>query len=456
MSAGGRDRNVARRIAVVLGLLIQTPAAGQLAPGVPLAQVGRAQGLTPEIEAVLKDMLAAYRGLEAYADAGRIAILQETGRIQQATKMPSSVVFARPSRIAVVGGMQTVACDGEQLQIVLDALKQYQQAPAPEVLTMERVRMGAPGAGLDQGYPEVLEFLIGERVYERWVALIDSIALRGGGEPREIAGRRCIELAYRTIHRADITLYIDAETSLLMRADIENTEAQRPAGGARDPLVQLPRTQIVLQLDPVRTGAAALAGRSFTLRDGAAEGMRRVEEFDPSLADGTAPPDGAGAGVDLIGKPAPAITATDIEGATVTPEQFSGRPALYFLWSPKGDPGSLGAIGMIGRIRDQLGEAGGRLAVLGISTASDPPGLARDVLAAKGATFRNVVDHHGNLTRGFGAIGVPAYVVAAADGRVLEVLRGPPEEVEARLTTILNRAVGRPPSGAANPDPTSP
>ena len=246
----------------------------------------RPEGYTREVEAVLGQMLAAYRDAETYRDEGRLTIVQETGRVRQITKMPSTTAYARPGKLHVLGGMQSIACDGEELQVVLDALKQFQQRPAPEKLVMDHVKMGAPGAGLDQGYPEVLEFLLGENVIERWTGQMRKVAILNKDKPAVVAERECVTVSYETIMGADINLFVDAETHLLLRCDIDNTKAQQ-SPNAPPQSGQPPKLQVVLQLHPVEIGVE-LDDATFSLADPAAEGMRKVDAFEataPGVAD---------------------------------------------------------------------------------------------------------------------------------------------------------------------------
>jgi hypothetical protein len=223
-------------------------------------------------------MLQTYREADSYRDAGRLTIVQETGRVRQITKMPSETTFVRPGKLRVLGGMQSIACDGTEVQVVLDALKQFQQRPAPKKLVMEHIKMGAPGAGLDQGYPEVLEFLLGENVLERWTSQMRKVAILNKDEPAMVADRECVTVSYETVMGADINLFIDTETHLLLRCDIDNTRAQQgpnapPQSGPP------PKLQVVLQLAPVSSGIE-LDNSTFLLADPAAQGMRKVEAFE--------------------------------------------------------------------------------------------------------------------------------------------------------------------------------
>ncbi len=397
----------------------------------PIApQTGRANGLTPEISGVLKRMLQAYQTADSYRDAGRLTMIQESGRVRQATKMPSTVDFQRPNLLQVVGGIQTVTCDGSDLQIVLDRLRQFRQQKAPGALHMDHIRMGAPGAGLDQGYPEILEFLLGQNVYNRWISQIDSIRMR---EDRVlIAGKSCRAIIYQTIHKAVITLYVDAETSLLVRADIDNTDAQRPAVAPGLEGEELPKLNVVLQFDPMQINEPS-SSDAFTLRDASAEGMRHVERFEAEAPGDSRPPTPQKEPTHpLVGKPAPSIPGAATKDG----------PTLYFLWSPNRDAGSLASIKMLERLTDKIRPD--ELNILGISAESETPGMEAELLKAKKAAFPNVVDTGATLAAAFSIQGLPMFALADADGIVRHVLHGAPEQIESDLADKLETLAARP------------
>ena len=408
-------------------------------PVPPQIAQGRAEGLTPEIEGLLKRMLAAYKKLDAYSDGGRLTMIQEMGRVRQATKMPSATDLQRPNRIQVLAGIQTISCDGEQLQIVLDRLRQYRQQKAPEAIGMGHIRMGAPGAALDQGYPEILEFLLGQSVYARWVSQIDSIRKRP--EPVTIAGRECPAIIYQTVNKAYITLYLDPESSLLLRADIDNTEAQRTSGTSDT--ATLPTLNVVLQFDPIKVGSdVSDSDGRFALRDATAEGMRLVQRFesqapgDPTNLGGAAAPPSTPPQHPLVGKPAPEIAGAPAEK----------KPTLYFLWSPRGDAGSLASVQMVQRLADKYNKPGAdpSLSVLGISARSDITGLAKDILEAKKAKFRNIVDTDSSLAGAFSVSGLPSFAIVGPDGVVRDVIHGAPAQIEKELAEKLEALLAVP------------
>lgn len=382
----------------------------------------RPEGYTREVETVLGEMIAAYANADSYRDNGRVTVLQQTGRVRQITKMPSTTALRRGGEIHVLGGMQSITCDGQQLQIVLDTLGQFQRLPAPSELTMGHLRMGAPGAGLDEGYPEVLEFLLGDKVLERWTSQMRKVAIVNQDKMAKVADRNCLTLAYETVHGAEINLFIDVQTHLLVRCDIDNTRAQQspnaPASTSEPPTVQ-----VVLQFDPAEVGSK-LSDATFALADPAAQGMRLVEVFE-AKAPGESAPQPAPSPSQLVGKPAPSI-----------PDQnFAGKPALLFFWSPDAGPGNLAAIQMVERLRVGAGESG--VAFLSLVAAGADPVVVDDLLAAKKAGYPNAMDTTGDVARRYHIDALPAWVLIGADGKVQHTASGDPNAAEQELALKL-------------------
>ncbi len=411
----------------ILGLLAII-AGGLLLPSTSEGQGRQPRGLSPEIEGLLQRMLGVYAKATSYRDDGRLSIQQFKGRIRQLTRMPSSVAFERPNKIRIIGGGQTATSDGSRLQIVLDGLRQYTETPAPETLSMKDLGAGAPGAGVDEGYPEVLAFLLrGERVFDEWMSHIASIEIVDYPEPKTITGRPCHVVYYETKYKAKISLYIDQETSILLRFDVDGTEAQLPAGGPqRDPSIPLPTLRVACQLDPVIIDQGFDQGEEFAITVPA--GMRRVERFrdemmpeanfpDPGDSEGLGPSPGVHP---LQGKPAPSIA--DLEDKT----------SLVLFWSTKAGPGNLIAVALAQRIADHFTEDPD-VTVLGITTQTDTQDAIDGVLQAKKATFKNISDADGALLRGFQISGLPTFYVLDRDRKIRHAVSGAEATLESEL-----------------------
>ncbi len=415
--------------------------------------VGRAHGMTPQINKVLTRMLAVYQEARSYKDDARVSVRQGSGRVAQTTEMPSSVVFRRPNLLRVVGGAQSIVSDGQTLQVVLDRLRQYTSGPSPESLHMEHVRFGAPGGGLDEGYPEVLEFLIGSDVYERWAARVAKISI--DAEQAEVDGHACHVIRYNTVYKASIAMYIDAARSLLLRCDIDATATMQAPGSPSGPTDQSEKQTVEVRYDlfPVEINAetpealfAVVAPKDMTLvssfqtqpyslsgDDGAPE--MEAPAVEPEALNGA---QAAEPGLEWVGRALPKIDGVDLLGEPFEPETLNGKTALVFFWSPDSGPDSLVAIHMVQRVTRKFTHDPG-VAFLSVSTKADQPNVVKNLLRAKQATYPTVLDNHGLTSQAFGLQGLPMYFVVSPDGVVRHVLYGGDPEMEDSLVEKIKQ-----------------
>lgn len=398
--------------------------------------------LDPGLRTLLGRMLDVYAQTATYRDDGRITILQQSGRVRNITKMPSSIAFARPNRLQVISGAQTIASDGRQLQIVLDVFRQYQQREAPARLAMDDVRIGAPGAGLEEGFPEILEFLLGEKVLERWLAALTRIERLNPAAPVQIAGKSCDAVEIETRQKARITLFIEQERGVLLRCDMDFTAAQQPAGASPPAGGEAPATlQYAYQLDPVVLDEPT-PDSLFALRE--LSGMRLVTQFSPPSPDGDGggddePPDesdGSRLSVATRRTAIPGFQATDVSGRTVSRDHLTGKVALLFLWTPQGSGESLTSIRLVQQVADAFTDRTD-FYPLGITLATDDTDLVKGLLAAKRASFPTVLDRDGTWTSALRISTLPTFCLVSRAGEIAEVFNGIPQGGEAALKSRI-------------------
>jgi cytochrome c biogenesis protein CcmG/thiol:disulfide interchange protein DsbE len=125
----------------------------------------------------------------------------------------------------------------------------------------------------------------------------------------------------------------------------------------------------------------------------------------------------ASAGQARTGEPAPAISGTDLDGTTVDLSAYRGHPVVVNFWAswctPCRDEFEL--------FKERLAELGPTdgLRILGV-LYKDQPDLARQFVAASGATWPTVEDPDGKLAAAYRVVAPPQTYFIDADG----VLRG--------------------------------
>lgn len=414
-----------------------------LLPGPAPKPEGRAIGLTDEIQGIILGMLGTYGQAQAYQDQGRVTIRQTRGRVVQITKMPSTLAFRRPNYLQMVGGGQLITSDGQTLQIALDGLGQYTSSQAPRTLTSQHIEIAATGGGLDQGYADVSEFLLGEDTYPRWIRRIRQIDL--AKKPEQVNGHNCHVVRYETIYNARVDLYIDVQRHVLLKCVMDVTGAQDPPNAPPRPAGQeLPTVTIAYELDPVRVDHP-LADSHFTVVQ--PKHMRLVDRFEAEGLDqagggpGSVAPDPGELVGRLVGKPVPTVQGTDTGGQAFSPDQLRDRVTLLFLWSPSGGMDCLRAIQMVQRLADAFGNEPG-VSVLGVSGDGDKPDTILSLLKAKRATFRNLIDEDNLTMRAFNVQSLPLFFIISGDGTVQHAWYGAPYEREQQIASKLKQELG--------------
>ena len=436
-------RSTILRGGIVGSLLFALPylCFAQFGPGnVGPPPVGRALGLTPEIRTIFQDMIKVYQEAESYQDQGRVSLTRKTGRVQQITLMPTSVALRRPNFLQLVGGGQLISCNGKTLQIALDGLGQYTATKAPDRLRMRDFEIGAPGGGLDEGYPEIAEFLCGDNLYDRWIKRIDRIAM---AEQRNIEGRLCHVVQYRTVYMADVLMFIDAQRHVLLRSVMYVSQSQpgshAPPGEAQDPI------RIEYDLIPVRVNDQ-IPDSEFELAE--LKGIAKVDQFSyggqppqaqPQLQRSRASQDQAEQlSQRFLGKPVPEIAGTDLNGEQVSlRDDTQDGVTLLFLWTPR-ESDSLRAIQMVQRINDQFTKAD-KFSVLSVCTGDDDPDLVRNLLVAKKSTYRTMIDTDHTVMSSFSVEELPLFLVVASDRKVSQTWYGAPAERELQIVAAIKK-----------------
>ena len=81
--------------------------------------------------------------------------------------------------------------------------------------------------------------------------------------------------------------------------------------------------------------------------------------------------------------------------------------------------------------------------ILGISGKADRPDMVRDLMRAKKATYRTLLDADNLSSRSFAIGDLPMFFVVRPDGTIHEAFVGAPFEREAEFVRQLDEAVAR-------------
>lgn len=141
----------------------------------------------------------------------------------------------------------------------------------------------------------------------------------------------------------------------------------------------------------------------------------------------------------LVGRPAPAWTATTLDGEPISSDDLAGRPYVVNFWASWCVPACVDEHPVLAAAHEEHGD---ELAVVGV-LFDDRPEDARAFLERYGdAGYAHVVDERGSISIDFGVLGPPETFFVDAAGVVRAKQIGPltSERMHELLATI--RPVG--------------
>jgi peroxiredoxin len=409
------------------------------APPTPQRLGGKPEGLTREVETLVRKLVEAYQKAESYRDRGRVKLVQQSGRVKTTTEMPMELAFQRPNQVLLDSGQYTVASDGNQLYFIVPELRQYTAAKAPARLEKRHLQAGSVLGGADEGHPELIDFLVRPDAYDLLLGQVTKIGLNPDAT---VEGVPCRVLVYETLLGTRLTNYIDAKRMLLLRIEAE-TPADPQAPSASMAVAPQPATRLLYEIAPVDLNVP-IDPAVFAFKP--PPRYRRVAQIgapgDP-FSQGSAGPGAATPGLEaghLLGKPAPALEGQDLSGRALATAELRGKVVLLFFWSLGGSQYSLTSIPVVQQVADHF-KSRPEVVVLGIGGDADQPQVVRQVMERKQARFRTLLDEEMKLQRAFQLAGLPTFVVIGADGLVKWAKLGAPptlkqdliDEIEKRL-----------------------
>jgi outer membrane lipoprotein-sorting protein/peroxiredoxin len=423
---------VIRIVVCSLATLVAENSVAQLQPRVaqsgapPPVQRTAAQpeGWNAEIEKFLKQLTKTYADAQSYRDQGRVTMLQRHGRIKTTTEMPMELTFKRPNQLMLDGGQQQIACDGKLLVVAVGELRQYTRRPAPERLDRKQLQAWSVMGGVEQGHPELIDFLIRPDAYELWQKQMVNV---GWQTATKVAGNTCRVLAYETVEGTKVRIFVDAARTVLLRV-----EAKAMSGG-RDINVSYELGTVTLN--------GSIEDKAFVFAP--PTDYRRVTQFnsDPGPDDHpeTAHSAPGNETAPIVGKSAANISGVDLHGRSFHPEEMRGKVTLLFFWSLAGGQYSLISLPAVQQAADYLQNK--NVLVLGVSGDADKAEVIRQLMERKQCKFRTVFDEGQKLRHAYQIGGEPTFVIVGLDGKVAWARLGAPPTLRQDLITEVEKAL---------------
>jgi outer membrane lipoprotein-sorting protein len=396
-------------------------------PGVPPLQRTAAEpaGWNADIETFLKRLTDTYAKANSYRDHGRIVMIQRSGRVRTTTEMPMELAFQRPNRLLFDGGQHQVACDGKAVTIAVVALRQFTTRPAPERLDGQHLQAWSVMGGVEQGHPELVDFLLRPNAYELWQRQMTNVAWKADAS---VEGVSCRVLEYETVEGTRVRTYVDPKRMILLRVIAET----RPGDQKIDVSYDL--------------GTVALNGsvdeKEFAFNPPA--GFRRVAQFDPNAQsaghDEPAPAANPPEAAPIIGKTAATIAGRDLRGQMFNPGQMRDKVTLLFFWSLSGGQYSLVSLPVVQQVADYFQNQRDVL-VLGISGDSQKAEVITQLMERKKCNFITVFDEDLKLRQAYQIGGEPTFVVVGRDNKVTWARLGAPPTLRQDLLAEIEKAL---------------
>lgn len=324
-SAGVEGRLGSPRPLAILALGVILAAGGRLtsggcSPAQPAPQ-SRAPS-RPHPQALLRQVVDAYRKAAAYSDLGRVIIRYRHRQQIREESADMAVVFQRPSRLRLTAYQATLVTDGSRLkasirdQATNDLDHQLLDVAAPTRLRRESLladpllREIAEG-GVAGGSPQ-LELLLEESPLQEFLAPTTVLRLLSDDDIQE---RPCYRI------RADapqgrFILWVDRQTHVLRRIEHPRRTVRRQGGGHESVELLVELADAVFALPSENTE------KVFSLEDGSQRRrVRRLVMPPPPLP------------TSLFGQTPGDYTLFDLDGNVVPSSSFRGRVTVLVWYS---------------------------------------------------------------------------------------------------------------------------
>jgi thiol-disulfide isomerase/thioredoxin len=313
-----------------------------------------------------------YQALTSYSDQGQFHVAMTLGGKAHRQDRPLKLTIVRPNKFDLDAGAVRLTSDGKTMATVIEPLKKYMTAPAPETVGIDTFREGPTGAILFGGQaaaptsapvfvllsllsgtnPDVMLDQMGGTLHE---------AKAGGGKPDKAA------LLIDLQEGPDLLLRVDPATRLLSAIELKIDPAQ--LAKSTPPGQTLSIDQFGWTAGTVSTNVAA--DRSFAFV--APKGFAAIE--GPKEQPGGAAQAPQYAVQEKLGKLAPDFTLTLLDGEgktrTVTRAELAGKVVVIDFWATWCGP-CLMELPEIQKVVEQYKGATKEVLIVALSQDSEP------------------------------------------------------------------------------------
>lgn len=403
----------------------------------------------------------AYRALKTYQDTLETSFdvkIKGGGEspFGALTNEKSTFALAMPNRASLESGEVVVKSNGERLWTYIGFLEQYKEEPAPSEIDLAKILPG--GMNILGGHPVARLFSSrGNTLMEIFpdIKNVKSISADtvGGEAVQRISAAMAFEMApsekpidvdfifsapadqpprLRQV-RVDVTAMYNEMSGA--DADIEDEQENEKPDAARDEdeldmsMPQFEKFVVILDISNVKIDEEIPAER-FTFTP--PEGAKKVDDFDFGAGDGESP-------TKLVGEPAPDFSGEDLDGRSISLDDFVGKIVLLDFWATWCRP-CVQAIPHIQAISEKFRDK--PVVVLGVNQ-DDPDERQRvkEFLDKKKITFRQVMpsEEGEDIGERYGVRGIPTTILIDASGIVRRVHVGFSPDTGEKLTADIEK-----------------
>ncbi|MGP0062912.1 MAG: redoxin family protein [Isosphaeraceae bacterium] len=284
----------------------------------------------PAARALLEQVSKAYRSLSSYADQGQFVIAMKLGDKVHKQVRPLKLTFARPNKVDLDAGVARLTSDGKTLTDMVESLKRYTTAPAPESIDINTFREGPIGAVLFGGPTAApMSVLLNLVTGMNPDVLVDQMGGSIQPAPPAPGGKADGQaVLINLVEGPDLLLKVDPSTKLLtaieLKIDPKELAKSAPPGQTLS-IEQFGWTAGTVSTQPVKDQAFAFV---------APKGFTHIESLKDQPGAGQAPKHAI---EEKIGKPAPEFSLTMLDGPgktrTMTKAELAGKVVLIDFWA---------------------------------------------------------------------------------------------------------------------------
>ena len=395
-----------------------------------------------KVKAIIDRALVKYRALKTYQDKAsvRFEIVAKKADGEDAgqlSEQSAELAFAKPNRIAFSSQSFSVYSDGEHLWTYMPLLEQYIERPVPQTLSRLDVSR-IPLAFMIDSHPVALMLTQPEDDFSQLFPSVQElkgvVAETRKGEP----GHRV--LGTLTTGGSDtnqpvqiVSFWFSDVSGLLREMRVDFTEfyrhslANSPMNDEDNKPPKIEKAEVVLSLDDVVLDADVPAKR-FTFKP--ESDSKKVAKFDLGRPEESRQ-------MELVGKPAPEISGTDLEGKPVSLSSLRGRVVLLDFWAMWCGP-CVQAIPHVQKIAGTVADK--PVTLLGINLdAKGSDQKLKKFLEKRKITIPQFLDPDSNVSKKYRVNGVPCTVLIGTNGVIQAIEVGLRSDAE----TYFPEQIGR-------------